>query len=106
MDSDNLIEIELLNGKHTLLKRDWDKVYGISEKTRWLFKLKSAFPFFKLEKQQYVKFKFRTHYEALNDFSDPCYRVKLTPLQLANLYGVKVRPFEQAVVENDLAYGV
>ena len=103
MDTKKLIEIELLSGNRILLLSQWEKVYNLCEKTRWLIRRSSTFPFFKFEKKRYVKFKFRTHYETINDFSDPTYRVNCTLYQFASMFGVEISPFEKVLVENDLA---
>ena len=94
MDTKNLVEIELLSRKRILLPKRWEKVYNACEKTRWLIRRSSTFPFFKFENKRYVKFKFRTHYETVNDFSDPTYRVNCTLSQFASMFGVEISPFE------------
>ena len=104
MDTRNVVEIELLSGKRILLPNKWDKIYDLCEKTRWLLRRAEAFPFFKFEKQRYVKFKFRTRFETIDDFFDPKFRVKCTLSQFASMFGIKVTPFERMLVENDLAY--
>ena len=103
MDTKNLVEIELLSGKRILLPKLWEKVYNLCEKTRWLIRRSSTFPFCKFEKKCYVKFKVRTHYETINDFSDPTYRVNCTLRQFASMFGIEISSFEQMLVENDLA---
>ena len=102
MGEKNLVEIELLSGKRIILPKRWEKVYNACEKTGWLIRMSSAFPFFKFEKCRYVKFKFRTHYETLNDRLDPTYRVNCTLFQFASMFGVEIEPFERMLVENDL----
>ena len=104
MDTKNVVEIELLSRKRILLPKSWEKVYNICEKTRWLIRRASTFPFFKFEKQRYVKFKFRTQYETIDSFCDPTYRVNCTLSQFASIFGVEIPPFERVIVENDLAY--
>lgn len=103
MDTKNLVEIELLSGNRILLPNQWEKVYNACEKTGWLIRMSSAFPFFKFEKKRYVKFKFRTHYEMINDFYDPTYRANCTLRQFAFIFGIEISFFEQMLVENDLA---
>lgn len=104
MNQNNSIEIELINGNRVLLEQKWNKVYNLCEKTRWLLKRTPVFPFFKFEKQRYVKFKFMTAYETITSCTDPTYRVKCTLLQFASMFGIKISPFEKTLVENDLAY--
>lgn len=103
MDTKNVVEIELLSGNRILLPKRWEKIYNLCEKTRWIIRRSSVFPFFKFEKQRYVKFKFRTHYETINDFSDPTYRANCTLRQFAFIFGIEISSFEQMLVENDLA---
>lgn len=98
----NKVEIELLNGNRILLPNDWFKVYGLKEKIRVKLKLVSKFPFISFEKERYVKFKFRTHYESLDSIFDPCFKVKCNLSQLAFLFGVNFTQFEQSLVEHDL----
>ena len=105
MDTRDVIEIELLNGTRILLPKDWSKIYKLEEKTAWHLGLSSAFPFLKLKKQCYVSFKFRTHYETLDDFFDPTYTVNCTLTQFASMFNINVLPFEKTLVENDLKYG-
>lgn len=103
MDTKNVVEIELLSRKRILLPKSWEKIYNVCEKTRWLIRRSSTFPFFKFEKKRYVKFKFRTHYETLNDLSDPTYRANCTLSQFVFIFGIEILSFEQMLVENDLA---
>ena len=102
MDTKSMVEIELLSGKRIILPKRWEKVYNACEKTRWLIRMSSTFPFFKFEKRRYVKFNFRTQYETLNDRLDPTYRVNCTLCQFASIFSVEIEPFERMLVENDL----
>ena len=102
MDLNNLVEIELINKKRTLLVKNWRKVYNIYENTRWLLRRASTFPFFKFEKKRYVKFRFRTHYDTIDDFRDPEYKANCTLLQFAALFDASVTSFEKTIVRSDL----
>ena len=97
----NKVEIELLNGNRILLPNDWFKVYSLKEKIRVKLKLVSKFPFISFEKERYVKFKLRTHYESLDSIFDPCFKVKCNLSQLAFLFGVNFTPFEKSLIEHD-----
>ena len=103
MNTKSMVEIELLHGKRILLPKCWEKVYNVCEKTGWIIRMSSAFPFFTFEKCRYVKFKFMTQYETIGDRLDPTYRVNCTLCQFASIFGVEISHFEKMLVENDLA---
>lgn len=98
----NSIEVELLNGEHILIENDWSKLYNIKEKTRHFIKMVSRFPFLTLEKEKYVKFKFRKQYTYLDSPFDPSFKVRCSLSQLAALFGVDFRKFEETLLYHDL----
>lgn len=65
-----------------------------------------TFPFLKNEKHHYVSFKFRTKYENINDFMDPRYNVNCTLTQFASLFDVKIKSFEESIIEHDMKIGL
>ena len=96
------VELELLNGDHILLPNVWSKIYNLKENTRVKLKLISKFPFISFEKERYVKFRFRTHYETLDSMFDPSFNVRCSLSQLAFLFGVDFRKFEETLLDYDL----
>lgn len=102
MRDNEYVEVELLNGKRLILDKNMDKVYDLCEKPCLVFKWSSSFPFFHIERRRVVRFRYRKHYETINDWLDPKYTVNCTLVQFTALFGVNVKPFELAIVQNDI----
>ena len=102
MNTDNLIEVELLNGKRILIEKRWDKVYDIIEKYYNKLKFKHTFPFFTFEKIHYVKFTLQTTYQTARSRYDKVFKVNCTLIQFALLFGVKIPSFDVAKIKSDV----
>ena len=98
----DIIEIELLSGKHTLLPKRFDKVYDICEKWTHNIKFTKHFPFISVSKVKFVSFKFRTEYETVNSEEDPRYYVNCTLAHLCRMFGIDIVTWERSCIENDL----
>lgn len=96
------IEIELTNGKRILVENDWEKIYDVKEKFRFKFKLMKKFPFFKIIRQRIVSFKVHKTYNYMESVFDPSYAIKNSLLDLATMFGVSVKSFEQNMIECEL----
>lgn len=97
-----LIEIELCNGEKILIERCWSKIYSLFEITKRSFKFVKRFPFIEVTKRRCCSFKIRTKYESFDSILDPKYEVNCTLVQFAQLFGVEIRSFEEAIVKNDI----
>ncbi len=106
MSSGDYVEIELLNGKRLMIEKRIDKVYDLYEKPCLVFKWSSSFPFFRIERRRVVRFRYRKFYETIDSWLDPRYIVNCTLVQFVALFGVNLKPFELAIVQNDINYEV
>ena len=101
MSTSSLIEIELTNGNHIVIKNNWDKIYNICEKTYATWHLTSRFPFIAIRHHRYTSFKIQEGVYVKTCY-DKRYKVNCTLCQFASMFGVKLKSFEQACVEADL----
>lgn len=106
MSGRDYVEVELLNGKRLILEKNIDKVYDLCEKPCLVFKWSSSFPFFHIERRRVVRFRYRKFYDSINSRLDPRYIVNCTLVQFAALFGARLKPFELAIVQNDINYEV
>ena len=98
----DLVEIEDLNGNRFLIDNHWSKIYDLVEKTRFVVRWCSRFPFVHFEKQRYCSFKFRTIYTTLNSFFDKRYKINCNLSQLAALFGIEFKEFDRTIVMHDV----
>lgn len=104
--SRDYVEVELLNGKRLMLEKNMDKVYDLYEKPCLVFKWSSSFPFFHIERRRVVRFRYRKFYDTIDSWLDPRYTVNCTLVQFTALFGVSLKPFELAIVQNDINFEV
>lgn len=97
----NGIEIELTNGKRILVVNDWDRVYDLYEKSYSSISFTKRFPFVKIDKCLYTSFKMQ-EYKGMVSYDDERYKVNCSLVQLASMFGVKLKSFDRAKVEGDL----
>lgn len=95
-EKSEMIEVEVLSGKRFLLDNDWSKVYKLVEKTKSIIRLHSKFPFIFFEKKTFCEFKFKTFYSELTSVFDKRYKVNCNILQLASLFDVNVKQFDES----------
>ena len=98
----NMIEIETISGNRFLIDNDWSKVYNLVEKTRYVMKLQTKFPFIVFKKHTFCDFKFKTVYNTLRSCFDKRIKANCNILQLASLFDVNVKCFDESCTNHDM----
>ena len=98
----NMIEIETISGNRLLIDNDWSKVYNLVEKTRYVMKLQTTFRFIVFKKHIFCDFKFKTIYNTLTSWCNKRIKAKCNILQLASLFDVNVKCFDESCINHDM----
>lgn len=94
MSAKNL-ELELMNGTKVIGTFDLKRVYSLVGRTRKRLRLSRKFPFFRVEREEYVTFRYQDTYETMRDMSDSRYSVRLPLADFVAAFGVDFVPYEE-----------